>query len=114
MPYLIVFLAFVFKHGYTSNILDVGYTRSRDRFEPCWCKYLSAQVLLDACLSLPVYWFFTPQNAIQLVLLEASVLILSCIMERKASYPWMIAMHLLAETFVLFLYMFTTYILFTG
>jgi hypothetical protein len=115
MPYALILLAFILKHGVASNIIDLGYTRSRERHESHWVGLLVIQCLLDVAMSIPAYFLlpFGPIGYLWIVV-EFAGLVLSCLIERLPSYAWMIVVHILSEIGMIFLYAAMTYFLLRG
>lgn len=104
MAFLAFLGLFLLKHGLLVHLMDVGYSYSRSQRQRTWYLGLLLHVLLEAAVScIIILAFWVPEVTVAL-LIEAAMLCVACMLERRASYRWLIQMHVLGELLVVLSY----------
>lgn len=104
MAFLAFLGLFLIKHGLLVHVVDFGYSYSRSQRQRTWYLGLLMHVLLECATSGLLLWaFWVPEISVAL-LIEAAMLCVACTLERRASYRWLIQMHVLGEVLVLLSY----------
>lgn len=97
-------VAFTVKHYIYANLVDAGYTKSRERIRFAmgyWLTYMLTETLGTVVIGMPMFpWRFV----VYLAVMEWVVMGTGCLMERRATIQQALPRYLLAESSIIGLY----------
>lgn len=104
--YILVLLGlFLFKHAFLSHVVDFGYSLSRSPNHRFWWLGTIGHVLAEVVTTTYVLMKLSPMEAVLVLTIEALVLTIGSLVERRSPAHKLFFVHFLCEAALLLVYL---------